>query len=167
MIVLRFILRFLLVPFGGFVAAIVAACVVCFAHWNQFAKIVAGDPRAPENIVLAVILIGPAMILTMSVGAIAMLMPSAVGAIISEIFAIRSWMYHALNGALASWLGWLAMDAFLKPYEFYSDPMIVVGSGIAAGFAYWAVAGWSAGFWKPVFASRPSQPPGPPTVAPA
>ena len=25
------------------------------------------------------------------------------------------------------------------------------GAGIAAGFAYWAVAGWSAGFWRPVF----------------
>jgi hypothetical protein len=27
----------------------------------------------------------------------------------------------------------------------------VVAAGVAAGFAYWAVAGWSAGFWKPVF----------------
>ena len=167
MIILRFILRFLLVPFGGLAAAIVAAVVVCFAHWNQFAKIVAGDPRAPENIVLAVVLIGPALILTMSVGALAMLMPATLGALISEIFAIRSWIYHAVNGALASWLGWLAMDAFLKPYEFYNSPMIVVGAGIAAGFAYWAVAGWSAGFWKPVFATRRSQSPQPPAVAPA
>jgi hypothetical protein len=23
--------------------------------------------------------------------------------------------------------------------------------GLAAGVAYWLVAGWSAGFWKPVF----------------
>ena len=47
-----------------------------------------------------------------------------------------------------------------KPADFYGDPLIVVGAGIAAGFAYWAVAGWSAGFWKPVFAPpRPANPP--------
>mgnify|MGYP003331703740 CR=1 FL=1 len=38
---------------------------------------------------------------------------------------------------------------------------VVIGAGIAAGFAYWAVAGWSAGFWKPVFA-----PPSPPQLPP-
>jgi hypothetical protein len=43
------------------------------------------------------------------------------------------------------------MDEFRRQYEFYDDPKIVVAAGIAAGFAYWAVAGWSAGFWKPVF----------------
>jgi hypothetical protein len=164
MIILRFILRFVLVPFGGIVAAVVAAVVACVAHWTQFTKIVANDPNAPENIVLAVLTIGPAFVAIMSVGAFAMLMPASVGALISEIFAIRSWMFHTLNGALASWLGWLAMDSFLKQYDFYSNPMLVVGAGIAAGFAYWAVAGWSAGFWKPVFAVRPS-PPGPPTIA--
>ena len=42
-----------------------------------------------------------------------------------------------------------------KPADFYSEPVIVVGAGIVAGFVYWAVAGWSAGFWKPVFAQPP------------
>jgi hypothetical protein len=48
-----------------------------------------------------------------------------------------------------------------KPADFYSEPVIVVGAGIVAGFVYWAIAGWTAGFWKPVFAPPPqSQPPG-------
>ena len=38
-----------------------------------------------------------------------------------------------------------------KPYEIFNEPLIVAGAGIAAGFAYWAIAGWSAGFWKPMF----------------
>jgi hypothetical protein len=38
-----------------------------------------------------------------------------------------------------------------KEYGFAGDPIVVVGAGIAAGFVYWAIAGWSAGFWKPVF----------------
>ena len=33
-----------------------------------------------------------------------------------------------------------------------NEPTYVFGAGLAGGFAYWAVAGWSAGFWKPVFA---------------
>jgi len=32
-------------------------------------------------------------------------------------------------------------------------------AGLAGGFAYWAVAGWSAGFWKPVFRQRVLAPP--------
>jgi hypothetical protein len=32
----------------------------------------------------------------------------------------------------------------------------VFGAGLAGGFAYWAVAGWSAGFWKPIFKARPT-----------
>lgn len=163
MILVRFILRFLLVPFGVFVATMVATFVVCFAHWSQFARIVAADPRAPENVVLAMFLFGPAVVLGVSIAAFAMLMPGTLGVLIAEIFAIRTWMFHAANGALASWIGWVAMENFLKEYQFYQDPTIVVGAGIAAGFTYWAVAGWSAGFWKPVFSSRPPQPP---TVAP-
>jgi hypothetical protein len=48
-----------------------------------------------------------------------------------------------------------------KPYDFYSEPLIAVGAGIAAGFAYWLVAGWSAGFWKPVFSPPPGAAPPP------
>jgi hypothetical protein len=43
-----------------------------------------------------------------------------------------------------------------RPYNLYEDPLIAIGAGIAAGFAYWLVAGWSAGFWKPVFAPPPA-----------
>jgi hypothetical protein len=158
MVLGRLILRFLLVPFGVFIATIVAAFVVCFGHWTQFAKIIADDPRAPENIVLAVLFIGPVVALIMAVAAVAMLMPAILGVLISEAFAIRSWIFHVANGALASWIGWIAMRDFLKPNEFYNDPAIVVGAGIAAGFAYWAVAGCTAGFWKPVFSPPPSAP---------
>jgi len=164
MILIRFLLRFLLVPIGGFFAAMAATFVVCFAHWTQFAKIVTDDPNAPENFMLAVIFVGPWLAVIMAVGAFAMLMPAALGVLIAEAFAIRSWMFHAANGALASWVGWLAMQDFLKPYKFYDELEFVIGAGIAAGFAYWAVAGWSAGFWKPVFAPPPSMPT---TTAPA
>jgi hypothetical protein len=161
MILIRLLLRFLLVPLGGFFAAIAATFVVCFAHWTQFLKLVANDPTAPENIVLAVIFIGPALLVIMSLGAFAMLMPAAIGVAISEVFAIRSILFHAANGALASWIGWIVMWEFLKDFEFFKEPTISIGAGIAAGLTYWAIAGWNAGFWKPVF----SQPPKPQTAA--
>jgi hypothetical protein len=44
-----------------------------------------------------------------------------------------------------------------------NNATFVFGAGLAAGFTYWAVAGWSAGFWRPVFrdrsASGPINPP--------
>src|SRR5476649_609604 len=161
MILIRLLLRFLLVPLGGFFAAIAATFVVCFAHWTQFLKLVANDPTAPENIVLAVIFIGPALLVIMSLGAFAMLMPAAIGVAISEVFAIRSILFHAANGALASWIGWIVMWEFLKDFEFFKEPTISIGAGIAAGLTCWAIASWNAGFWKPVF----SQPPKPQAAA--
>src|SRR5690606_37840633 len=80
------------------------------------------------------------------------------------IFAFRSWWYHACNGALSAWIGLTSLVQAGEPYDFYGEPLIVVGAGIAAGFAYWLVAGWSAGFWKPVFA--PSQAASPFSSAP-
>ena len=86
-----------------------------------------------------------------AVSAAAMMTPAALGALIAEAFAIRSWIYHVANGGLSAWIGLNTMVEMQKPADFYSDPLIVVGAGIVAGFVYWLVAGWSAGFWKPVF----------------
>jgi len=163
MIAIRFLLRFLLVPLGGLGAAMAAATVVCFAHLQQFLKLVANDPTAPENIILAAILVGPSLVIIMSIGAFAMLTPATIGVVISEIFAIRSILYHLANGALASWIGWVVMADFLRQYEFFKEPTPSIAAGIAAGFVYWAIAGWNAGFWKPVFA--PPAPPPSTTVA--
>jgi hypothetical protein len=79
------------------------------------------------------------------------MLPAAVGVLISEGFAIRHWAFHALNGAVSVWLGSLFISQNDKGAAYLNVPVVVIGAGIAAGFAYWAVAGWSAGFWKPVF----------------
>ena len=83
-----------------------------------------------------------------------MLLPATLGALIAEAFAIRSWMYHVANGGLSAWVSLVSIGGFDKTYDLSDEPLIAVGAGIAAGFAYWLVAGWSAGFWKPVFARR-------------
>ena len=157
MILGRFLLRLLLVPLGAGIAIWVAVAVVAFAHWSRFAALVAADPGAADNIVIALLVAEPALMLLFA--ASTMLVPASLGMLISEAFAIRSWMFHAANGGLSAWVGWvgwLTLSEFGPHAEFYDQALIVVGAGIAAGCTYWAVAGWSAGFWKPVFASAAS-----------
>jgi hypothetical protein len=149
MIFFRFLLRFLLVPFAACVAISVALLFVIAAHWNRFVALAGTNPAPSDDAVFAMLLIAPALV--MSAAAIAMLAPAALGALVSEAFAIRSWMFHVANGGLSVWLGWIAMEEVRRPYEVFDQALIVVGAGIAAGFAYWAIAGWSAGFWKPLF----------------
>ena len=71
--------------------------------------------------------------------------------LISEGFAIRSWMFHALNGAVTAWIGWSLFGYVDDTHVSINDPLAVTAAGLAGGFAYWLIAGWSAGFWKPVF----------------
>jgi hypothetical protein len=151
MILGRFILRFLVVPFAAGFAICVAVLFVIVAHWNRFAALVENDPSAADNLAAAFIFAALWVAMVIAMSTTAMILPAALGILISEAFAIRSWMFHVANGGLSAWVGWIAMVDLRKPSEFYEQPLIVVGAGIAAGFAYWLVAGWSAGFWKPVF----------------
>ena len=149
MIILRLLLRFLIVPLAAMVAVSAAMLLVIAAHWNRFVAMAQSNPAPPHDPALLFLLVAPAMV--MSAAAMAMLAPAAIGGLIAEAFAIRSWVYHTLNGGLSIWLGWLAMEEVRKPYGIFEAPAIVVAAGIVAGFTYWAIAGWNAGFWKPVF----------------
>ncbi len=149
MIVLRLLLRFLVVPFAATVAVAAAMFLILMAHWNRFVALAEANPAPPDDPALLFLLLAPAMV--MSAAAMAMLAPAAIGVLIAEAFAIRSWVYHVLNGGLSMSLGWFAMEEMRKPYEIFEEPLMVVAAGIVAGFAYWAIAGWNAGFWKPVF----------------
>ena len=149
MIVVRLLFRFLVVPFAATVAICVAMLFVIVAHWNRFVALAGTNPAPPDDAAFFLLLLAPALV--MSAAIVAMLAPAAIGALIAEVFAIRSWMFHVANGGLSSWVGWAMLADVRRPYEIFNEPLIVAGAGIAAGFAYWSIAGWSAGFWKPVF----------------
>ena len=73
-----------------------------------------------------------------------MWLPAAIGILISEAFAIRSWIFHAGNGAVSAWIGW-SMFGYVDDTRIpLNEPLAVIAAGLAGGFAYWAVAGWSA-----------------------
>ena len=152
---LRFILRLLLVPLGAIVAILVATLVIVVAHWGDFIDLMKARPDIEGYWLMVIIIIGPALALLLAFGVAFTVVPAAIGVLIAETFAIRSWIFHVANGGLSAWVGWTLMADLPNEYRFLTDPKIIVASGLAAGMAYWLVAGWTAGFWKPIFRAEP------------
>ncbi len=144
----RLILRFLLVPLGYFAAVVVGALVILIGSWHLGQIAVTSDPDAPAVAVFGFVFAAPVLVvILLSV----MWLPGAIGILLSEGLAIRSWMFHAGNGALSAWIGWNLFGFIDDSRVPLNRPLAVIAAGLAGGLAYWAVAGWSAGFWKPVF----------------
>jgi hypothetical protein len=153
----RFIMRLLLVPLGGAVAITVAAMVVIAAHWSELAALADANPDAQAWWLIAVIFAGPLLAFLLSFTVVLTAGPALVGVLIAEAFAIRSWIYHAANGGVSAWIGWTLMRDIQEQYRFLTEPKIMVAAGLAGGLAYWLVAGWTAGFWKPIFTPEPQR----------
>jgi hypothetical protein len=154
-VVVRLILRFLLVPLGGMIATITAVVFVVLVHWHTFMSQVTSNIELQHDYVIALIVAAPAALVMLSLAGVLMLAPAAIGVVLAEAFAIRSWIYHAVNGALSAWIGWSLM---VDPADrYFTDAKLVVAAGLAAGFAYWLVAGWTSGFWRPLARPAPSR----------
>ena len=146
----RLLLRVVLVPLGYFVAVIVGTLVIVFGSWKL--GVAASDPDHQPFAVFGFVFAAPVllvMLLSM------MWLPAAIGILISETFAIRSWIFHAGNGAVSAWMGWSLFGYIDDSRIPLNEPLPAVAAGLAGGLAYWAIAGWSAGFWKPVFHPEP------------
>jgi hypothetical protein len=160
--VIRLFARLILVPLGAAAGVAAAVAVILMAHWNALTAAADADPQGQQDYLFALVAAGPALVWLLSAWAVHMAAPAAIGIVISEALAIRSWLFHAANGALASWIGWVltqnpdAGDRY--DYGFLAEPRILVAAGLAAGLAYWLVAGWTAGFRRPVRAARPAPP---------
>jgi hypothetical protein len=150
----RFLLRFILVPLGATVALAAAMAFIVIAHRNALLTLLDADPQAQQDYFIALAFGGPLLALLLSIWAFYVLVPAAIGVLISEAFAIRSWIFHAANGALSAWLGWALTQDIRDEYRFLAEPGILVAAGLVAGLAHWLVAGWTAGFWKPIRSPR-------------
>jgi hypothetical protein len=153
-VLIRFLLRFVLVPLGAGVALAAAAAFVVIAHRSALLAVLDADPQAQQDYFTAFLFGGPLLALLLSIWAFYMFVPAAIGVLISEAFAIRSWIFHAANGGLSAWLGWTLTQDIRDEYRFLTEPRILVAAGLTAGLAYWIVAGWTAGFWRPVRSPR-------------
>jgi hypothetical protein len=148
---LRLFLRFILVPLAYLMAVAAGTCIILFGSWKAGTMMLSQNPDTATAASFAALVAGPVLFVVLVAS---MWLPSCVGILISEAFAIRSWIFHALNGAATAFLGWQLFGSIDSSAVPMNDPQYVLAAGLAGGFAYWAIAGWSAGFWKPVFARR-------------
>ena len=103
--------------------------------------------------------IGPAELKILGIGLVVAIIVS-VTPFVSFVFSAIITLFHELGHAVMGWiLGMPAIPAFDFVYgggiTSHSGFQIIVALLIAGGFAYWAVAGFSAGFYKPIFRRNP------------
>jgi hypothetical protein len=152
-ILIRLLLRLILVPLGYLAAVLAGAMVIVFGAWRLGEVVFSADPDAATYAFFGLAIAGPFLLAML---AVMMWLPASIGILLAEAFALRSWIYHAANGAISAWLGWNLFGFIDDSPVPLHQPLHIVAAGLAGGFAYWAVAGWSAGFWKPVFRHRPT-----------
>src|ERR1044072_2751636 len=100
---LRLLARFILVPLGYLAAVIVGAGVLVLGSWRTGSMMLSPDPDLATAGAFGALVAGPIMVVMLTS---TMWMPASVGILISEAFVIRSWIFHALNGAISGWIGW-------------------------------------------------------------
>jgi hypothetical protein len=150
----RLLLRFILVPLGAVMALAAAGALIAVSQWNAFEAVLAADPQAQEDYFFAFVVAGPLLFSLMSTWAHYTFVPALAGVLAAEAFAIRSVLFHAANGAVCALIGWSLTRDLREEQHFLSNPTVLVAAGIAAGFVYWLIAGWTAGFWKPLGTAR-------------
>src|SRR5262245_29754511 len=93
----RLLLRFILVPLGYFVAVVVATLVIVLGSWKLGAA--AAHPDTQAFAIFGFVFAAPVLlVMLLSL----MWLPAAIGILISEAFAIRSFIFHAGNGAVSA-----------------------------------------------------------------
>jgi hypothetical protein len=143
----RLLLRFILVPLGYFAGVLAGTLVILFGSW-KIGQADAFDVEAHAIAVYGYVFAAPVLlVILLSV----MWLPAAIGVLLAETFALRSWMFHAGNGAVSAWIAWNLFGYMDDSRVPLNGPAAVIAAGLAGGFAYWAIAGWNAGFWKPLF----------------
>lgn len=120
----RLLLRFVLVPLGYVVAVMAGALVILFGSWKIGQAAV--DPNAQAIAIFGFVFAGPVLlVLLLST----MWIPGSIGVLISEAFAIRSWMFHAGNGAVSAWIGWSMFGYVDNSHIPINGPIAVIAAG--------------------------------------
>src|SRR5215218_9017737 len=131
MILGRFLLRFLLVPLGWCVAMMVGAVIIIVANWDAFLAVGAATPEQQQNFWLLLFVFGPMLVLALGFAALVMMGLAAIGVLFSEIFAIRSWIFHAASGGISAALGWTMIRDMRSDVYLVGDLKIIAAAGLA------------------------------------
>src|SRR5262245_45396771 len=96
------LVRMLLVSLGCVLAGCVATLVAFLANWKVFLSVIGGEAVTSGDVVA--VLVGLAMLLVGSAATFPMLLPATIGITISEALAVRSLVFHVLNGVATIWV---------------------------------------------------------------
>jgi hypothetical protein len=155
--ILRLLLRVLIVPLGYVCGMLATMAVVVIGYW-QIGNLLAGVDEIELFSILDAMMTA---MMALTAVVTTMWLIASIGILFAECFAVRSWIFHTANGAISAWLG----AQLFTPYDGTQVPFdgdfYIITAGLAGGLAYWLVAGWSAGFWKPVASPRPGALPAP------
>ncbi len=146
--VFRLILRLLLIPTAVMIAATVQAGVILFGQWrlDTVVAATASNPSAGPEVFGAILLAGFSTVALLGI----IWTLAAIGILFSEAFAVRSWLFHLANGVVAAFLAVQLFPLLLGEDAPLTEPFYILATGLAGGLVYWLIAGWGAGFWKPV-----------------
>jgi hypothetical protein len=147
-IVLRLLLRLILVPLGYVAAVAAGTVVILIGSWRLGEVAMSANPDEQAMGLIGFVVAGPVLFTILLAS---MWLPGAIGILLAEAFALRSWVFHAANGAAVAFVGWQLFGVIDDSGVPINDTLSVIAAGLAGGLVYWMVAGWSAGFWKPVF----------------
>jgi hypothetical protein len=155
--ILRLLMRVLIVPLGYVCGMLATMAVVVIGYW-QIGNLLAGVDEIELFSILDAMMTA---MMALTAVVTTMWLIASIGILFAECFAVRSWIFHTANGAISAWLG----AQLFTPYDGTQVPFdgdfYIIAAGLAGGLAYWLVAGWSAGFWKPVASPRPDALPAP------
>ncbi|HSI39979.1 MAG TPA: hypothetical protein VLA00_05455 [Xanthobacteraceae bacterium] len=151
---LRLLLRLLVVPLGYIAGMLASLTIVVIGYW-QLGHLLA---QASELELFAILDALMAAVLLLVALVFTMWLVASIGILFAEAFALRGWMFHVGNGLISAWLAgelFTPINAVPLPFD---DSFYMTAAGLAGGLCYWLVAGWSAGFWKPLRPRPPALP---------
>ena len=149
----RFVTRLFLAPLGFVCGLLAGFAALALISANRF-----GDIALFPN---EVMLLGVDMALGGWVAALVLApligAPAIVAVLIAELFAIRSWVYHAAAGAITAALPWALLPSGVDGPMYQA--VEILACGFVGGFVHWLVAGRTAGFFAPDAPAEPQDRP--------
>src|SRR5258708_14566831 len=124
----RVVSGLVLVALGYAVAVVVGQLVIVFGSWKLGEAAAHADTQAFA--IFGFVFAAPVLlVMLLSL----MWLPAAIGILISETFAIRSFIFHAGNGAMSAFIGWdlfRFIDCNRVPLN---EPLPVIAARLAVG----------------------------------
>lgn len=161
---LRHILIRVVLVILGVSLAMVVSCIAAYPFITFPAPNLGASPSAAD--LVSALILFPVTIVLVALQpfvTVAMIWQfGLIGVLASEVFSLRSWIFHVANGAGAAALSARSLSLIVASPDTSPIPLGFVAAGGLSGLVYWLIAGRSAGLRvaEPA-AEAPQNPPTP------